>query len=212
MTETESGIIPFRTCPRVLKHTCRLCGNMFDFDEESSIYQDLCPQCAEKKFPLAFAVRKRIQEFQGTNAARDVFMKAHDGCLPDSMMSDDLMVDIISLFKVIGHVVAEAAGLPENQHTVMVEPSYEDSTWWTVTKNPQDDVSSAYFPQPAQSQIVLFDYVKAWHLGGNESEGDVEEMLRGWKDEIVKSMREARLVEDAAQILKDAKISLLSSS
>ncbi len=207
MTETESGIIPFRTCPRVLKHTCRLCGNMFDFDEESSIYQDLCYQCAEKKFPLAFAVRKRTQEYQGTAAARDVFMKAHDGCLPDSMMSDDLMVDIIALFKVIGHVVAEAAGFPEDQHTVIVEPSYEDSTWWIVTKNPPN----ISLPQPAQSQIVLFDYVKAWHLGGNESEGDVEEMLRGWKDAIVKSMRETRLVEDAVQVLKHAKISLLSS-
>jgi hypothetical protein len=185
---------------------------MFDFDEEESIYQDLCCQCAEEKFPLAFVIRKQIQEYHGTDAARDVFMKAHDRCLPDSMMGDDLMADIISLFKVIGHVVAEAAGLPENQHTVIVEPSYEDSTWWTIIKNPQDDVSSAYLPQPAQSQIVLFDYVKAWHLGGNESEDDVEEMLRGWKDEIVKSIHEARLVEDAAQILKDAKISLLSSS
>jgi hypothetical protein len=207
MTETESGIIPFRTCPRVLKHTCRLCGNMFDFDEESSIYQDLCCQCAEKKFPLAFAVRKRIQEYQGTNAARDVFMKAHDGCLPDSMMGEDLMSDIISLFKVIGQVVAEAAGLPEDQHTVMVEPSYEDSTWWIVTKNPPN----ISLPEPARSQIVLFDYVKAWHLGGNESEDDVEEMLRGWKDEVIKSMRETRLVEDAVQVLKNAKISLLSS-
>lgn len=190
------------------KRACRFCGKTFDFDEESSIYQDLCCRCAEKKFPLAFAVRKRIQEYCGTSAARDAFTEKHDGCLPDSMMSDDLMVDIITLFKAIGHVVAEAAGLPEDQHTVIIEPSYEDSTWWIVTKNPPN----ISLPEPARSQIVLFDYVKAWHLGGNKSEDDVEEMLRGWKDEIVKSTREARLVEDAAQILKDAKISLLSSS
>jgi hypothetical protein len=208
MTETESGIIPFKTSACVLKHTCRLCGNAFDFDEETSIYQDLCYQCAEKRFPLAFAVRKKIQEYCGTSAARDVFTEKHDGCLPDSMMSDDIMVDMITLFKAIGHVVAEAAGLPEDQHTVIVEPSYEGSTWWIVTKNPTD----ACLPEPARSQIVLFDYVKAWHLGGSESEDDVEEMLRGWKDEIAKSIHDVRLVEDAVQVLKNAKISLLSSS
>jgi hypothetical protein len=190
-----------------MERTCKFCSNSFNFDEESTIYKDFCHQCAEKKFPLAFAVRKRIQEYHGTAAARDVFMKAHDGCLPDSMISDDLMVNITSLFKVIGHVVAEAAGLSESQHTVIVEPSYEDSTWWIVTKNPPD----ASLPQPAQSQIVLFDYMKAWHLGGNESEDDVEEMLRGWKDVIVKSIHEIGLVEDAVQVLKNAKISLLSS-
>lgn len=189
------------------KRACRFCGKTFDFDEDTATYEDLCSQCAKKKFPLAFAVRKQIQEYCGTSAARDVFTEKHDGCLPDSMMSDDLMVDIITLFKTIGHVVAEAAGLNEDQHTVIVEPSYEDSTWWIVTKNPPN----ISLPEPARSQIVLFDYVKAWHLGGNESEDDVEEMLRGWKDAIVKSMRETRLVEDAVQVLKHAKISLLSS-
>ncbi len=189
-----------------LNHTCKFCNNSFDFDEDNTIYKGFCSQCAERKFPLAYAVRKRIQEDHGTDAAREVFMEEHDGCLPDSMIGDDIAMDIVSLFKAIGHVVAEAAGLPEEQHTVLVEPSYEDTTWWMVTKEPP----GATVPQAAQSQIVLFDYIKAWNLGGHTDEGQVEEMLRSWKDGIEKALRDVKLVEDVVQTVKDAKISLLS--
>jgi len=185
---------------------CRYCGGMFDFDEGSTIYRDICRKCAEEKYPLTFAVRKMIQEYHGVDAARDVFTEKHDGCLPDTMLGDDIAMNIISLFKCIGHVVAEAAGLPEEQHTVLVEPSYEDTTWWMVTKEPPE----ATVPQAAESQIVLFDYIKAWHLGGHVDESEVEEMLRNWKDEIVKSLRDVNLMETAVQAVKDAKISHLS--
>jgi len=188
------------------KRSCKLCGKAFVFDEGTTIYKDFCSQCAEREFPLASAVRKRIQEIYGIDAAREVFMKEHDGCLPDSMIGDELMWDIINLFKAIGHVVAEAAGLPEDQHTVIVEPSYEDTTWWMITKDPPENV----LPTPAQSQIVLFDYTEVWNLGGNESEDDVEKMLRSWKDDVAKSLSELKLVEGAVQLLRGTKFSLLS--
>jgi len=190
----------------IQRHKCRVCGTAFDFNEDETIYEDLCSRCAERKFPLAFAVRKRIQESCGIVAAREVFTEKHDGCLPNSMIGEDLMGDIMTLFKAIGHVVAEAAGLPEEQHTVIVEPSYEDTTWWMITKDPP----KTGLPRAAESQIVLFDYTKAWHLGGNLAEDQVEEMLEGWKETIVKSTRDVRLVEDAVQLLKSAKLSLLS--
>jgi len=190
----------------ISKGKCKFCGIEFGLDEESTIYKDTCAKCAEQNFPLAFAVRRRILEYHGAAAARDAFTEEHDGCLPDSMLGDDIAMDIISLFKCIGHVVAEAAGLPEEQHTVIVEPSYEDTTWWLVTKEPPE----ASVPQAAQSQIVLFDYIKAWHLGGHNDEGEVEEMLRNWKDEIVKSLLDVKLLETAVQAVKSAKISSLS--
>jgi hypothetical protein len=189
----------------VSKGKCKFCGIEFGLDEET-VYKDICVKCAEQNFPLAFAVRRRILEYHGVAAARDVFTEEHGGCLPDSMLGDDIAMGIISLFKCIGHVVAEAAGLPEEQHTVIVEPSYEDTTWWLVTKEPPE----ATVPQAAQSQIVLFDYVKVWHLGGHNDEGEVEEMLRNWKDEIVKSLLDVKLLETAVQAVKSAKISCLS--
>lgn len=184
---------------------CRYCGGVFHFDEGSTIYKDICGKCAEEKYPLTFAVRKMVQEYHGVNAARDIFTEKHDGCLPDSMLGDDIAINIISLFKCIGHVVAEAAGLREDEHTVIVEPSYEDSTWWLVTKEPPE----ATVPQAAQSQIVLFDYVKAWNLG-EHTEEEVEERLRGWRDEIVQSLRNVKLIESAMQAVKDARVSPLS--
>jgi hypothetical protein len=189
----------------VQRRTCRVCGTAFDFNEDENIYEDLCSRCAEMKFPLAFAVRKRVQESCGTVAAREVFTEKHDGCLPNSMIGEDLMGDIMTLFKTIGHVVAEAAGLPEEQHTVIVEPSYEDTTWWMITKD-----TSGGLPEPVKSHIVYFNYTKAWHLGNMGGEDAVEEWLRDMKETIIKSTRDVRLVEDTVQLLKSAKLSLLS--
>jgi hypothetical protein len=74
-----------------------------------------------------------------------------------------------------------------------------------VIKNPPD----ACLPVRAESQIVLFDYIKAWNLGGNLAEDQVEEMLKGWKDVIISAIKGVSLTEHVTAMLKDTKITPL---
>jgi len=193
------------------KRSCNLCEKEFKFDEYNSLYENTCDGCAKKVYPLTYAVRQKVQEYHGIDAARDIFGPKHDGCIPDSLLGEDCALSIISLFKVIGHTIAEAAGLPEGEHTVIVEPSYDDSTWWLITKNKDGGI-----PYPIDSQVIFFNYWKAWHLG-DQTNDKIEKLLHSWKDEIELSIRQieantkqAEQTKNLAELAKTIKTKTLA--
>lgn len=177
------------------RRVCSLCEEEFPFDDERSLYENICDRCAQAKYPLAYSVRERLRDVNcwSAEACREVFGPAHDGCLPESAQTDDVMVDVLGMFKAIGHSLARVAGLKEREYIVLVEPSYEDTTWWAIIQPPL----GAYLPIPAwQSRLLFFSYNKAWGLGLHDSEDELEEELMNWKREIQEGL-ERRSLADA---------------
>jgi hypothetical protein len=183
---------------------CRFCNKPISFDEDKTIYKDACESCAATKYPLAFEVRKKILKYKNPQAARDVFGPEHDGCVPDSMLGDELLIDIMILFKAIGRTIAESAGMGKN-HIVIVEPSYEDATLWMIFKT----WGEIDLPYPGKSQVVFYDDVKAWHLGGNQSESEVEELLQSMKTQLQDGIESTDKIEHFFKAIDGVKIELL---
>lgn len=119
------------------------------------------------------------------------------------------MVDILGMFKVIGHSLARAAGLKEREYTVLVEPSYEDTTWWAIIKNPP----GRCLPIPAwQSQLLFFSHDKAWSLGLHDSEDEIEGHLMDWKREIQGGLRRCSLADAIEEGIEKMGIPTLHSA
>ena len=185
--------------------TCAVCRSPFAFSEEETIYADACEKCVRERYPLTYAVREEVKECHGIEAAREVFGLKHCGCVPDSMMGENVLNEVWSLFKIIGHVIAEGAGLSRREHTVVVEPSYEASTWWVVIKNQ----TGTYMPDPVKSQIVFFEYTKAWQLG-ERTDDEIECLLQGWKSDLERALKRGSVVQAIVQTLESTEFSKLN--
>jgi hypothetical protein len=180
---------------------CQLCKSGFNFNEDESLYEEICDRCGKSRYPLAYALRSKLKEHYGAKAARDVFGEEHGDYLPESMILDEARADIIRFFKTIGHVVAEAAGLPEQDHAVIAEPSCDDDyypTSWLIIRNPP---SMTEGPTPGKSHLVFFRCDEPWKLGEKE-EDEVEKLLEDWRDVVKAAVKESRFVETAVERLK----------
>jgi len=184
---------------------CQLCKSGFNFNEDESLYEGICDRCGKSRYPLAYAIRSKLKEHYGAKAGRDVSSEEHDDYLPQSMIRGDACADIVRLFKAIGHIVAEAAGLPEQEHAVIAEPSCDDyyyyPTSWLIIRNPP---SIPEDPTPGKSHLVFFRCDEPWKLGGQE-EDDVEKLLEGWRDVVKTAVKQSRFIETAVERFKAVK-------
>lgn len=68
--------------------------------------------------------------------AEEIWFTKNEGCFPEGLIGDDLMKNIIDKFYVplafVGDLLRDSLGLPSSV-SVTVMPSYEDSTFYTVT-------------------------------------------------------------------------------
>jgi len=189
---------------------CRLCKSGFNFNEDESFYEEICDRCGKSRYPLAYAIRSKLKEHYGAKAARDVFSQEHDDYLPESMIRYEARADIVRFFKTIGHVVAEAAGLPEQEHAVIAEPDCDDDyyypTSWLIIRNPPSTTEGA---TPGKSHLVFFRCDEPSKLGDQE-EDEVEKLLEGWRDVVKAAVKESRFVEMAVERLKAVKFKRIS--
>jgi len=177
---------------------CRECGKSYLFDEETNLYEDMHDECARRAYPLSYAIRRKIEEYTNIVAARDVFGPEHKDCnVPESMNDGDEMDSIIQLFDAIGHGLAYSVGLDDEHHEILVEPCCSDTSWWVII---ECYPSSEGWIVGGDSQVLFFRHQKAWELGGNESEAAVEEMLQGYKIQLLAGLRRSKLNKTLAGI------------
>jgi len=151
-----------------------------------------------KKPPLRGSVKA---EYGYLDGVREAFTPKHDGCVPDSMLGDDVMTAIIDLFKAVGYGLLGVLGLDDC--CVWVEPCYEDATHFLVVQGFGLGGSGEW--------ILLHDYIKAWHLNF-KTEDEFEEWLAGLRNIVQGNLRSKKLFDFFLSTLKTTRVKRISSA
>lgn len=98
---------------------------------------------------------------------KDLYLTEKYGCIPDHLLGDDLMQDIITmyydLFDAVRKELLERVK-PLESINILVQPDYEDVTFVVVATN---------------TRVLLVESSKAWHLWW-EDEARMARDLEGW--------------------------------
>lgn len=112
-------------------------------------------------------LREEVADIEGGKYVDDIYLSNYDGCIPESWIGDDLMGDIQDKFRypvnAVRNVLKKEIKIPFNW--LLVDPSYEDSTFVTVIVD-------------KEKKVIFFDYWKAWRFVFENEEELGEELVR----------------------------------
>ncbi len=132
----------------------------------------------ESEHPIGRVILERLRRHMNVDCTgfdadrdedlfKDLYLTERHECIPDHLLGDDLMSDIITMYydlfdAVRGEILERAK--PLETINILVQPDYEDATFVVVATN---------------TRVLLIDSSKPWHLWWEDEEGMARD-LEGW--------------------------------
>jgi hypothetical protein len=111
------------------------------------------PQSDTKK---AFSLLRALIDEADVDYVRDMYVAPHEGCVPEPYGDHDLSGAIVDKFyhwyRAVADVVARDAGIRRLDLSVIVQPSWEDT--------------SAVVVMYSRRIVLMYEWMKAWRFGG----------------------------------------------